>query len=556
MKIALVQKNLVIGDLENNVTSLLTAARDARAAGADLAVFSELSLTGYPPRDLLDRPAFVDDNLIALERFAREAEIPAIIGFVDRAGSALYNAAAAIEDGRVTSIHHKALLPTYDVFDEHRYFTPGGPVTLAKLAGVRIGISICEDIWNDAAFWRHADYVPQRRYARDPIAELADLGAQVLVNISASPFATGKRALRPRMLAAQAQKHRLPLVMVNQVGGMDDLIFDGVSMACSATGAVGARAAELSEDVIVADLDLESGEVRGDLRDPAPSDAAAIIRALSVGTRDYVEKCGFSRVAVGLSGGIDSAVTCAIAVRALGADRVLGVAMPSRYSSEGSLSDARALAENLAIRFEVLAIDGAFQAFLDTLAPIFAQSTPGIAEENVQARCRAVILMALSNKLGHLVLSTGNKSELAVGYCTLYGDMAGGLGVLADVTKTQVYAIAEEINRDAGRHIIPRSTIDKPPSAELAPDQRDQDSLPPYPILDAILERIIERGQVRDAIIGDGFEPALVDQILTMVRKNEYKRTQAALGLKIRARAFGRGRRLPLAGNWRDFSGP
>jgi NAD+ synthase (glutamine-hydrolysing) len=555
VKIALVQRNLVVGDFDGNVERLLSWIGEAAGAGADLAICSELAVAGYPPRDLLERPAFVDQNLRALDRLARAAAIPAIVGFIDRASDpraepALHNAAAVIEGGEVTSVHHKTLLPTYDVFDEWRYFAPGERRALAEVGGVKVGVSICEDIWNDPDFW------PVRRYRRDPVGELAELGAELLVNVAASPFTVEKRALRARMLSDKARKHRLPLATVNQVGGNDDLLFDGGSSVYAADGAIAARAREFSEDLVVVEVDLAAGTARGPVRETAPldevGDLSAALDALILGTRDYARKCGFSTALVGLSGGVDSALTAAVAAAALGPESVLGVSMPSRFSSEHSRDDAAELAANLGIRFETIPIEAPFQAFLDTLAPIFAGRAPDVAEENLQARSRAVLLMALSNKLGHLLLTTGNKSELAVGYCTLYGDMSGGLAVLSDVPKTTVYRLAREVNRRAGREVVPRSTLEKPPSAELRPDQTDQDSLPPYEVLDAILELHVEDGRARAEIVAGGHAPEIVDAVVRMVRASEYKRYQAAPGLKISGKAFGPGRRMPLAARWRE----
>jgi len=550
MKVGLVQRNPTIGAFDANVASLLDGVRAAADAGAELAICGELATTGYPPLDLLERTDFVDANLRARDELVAAVPIPTVFGFVDRdAAGVLYNAAGVASAGTLISVHHKSLLPTYDVFDEWRYFAPAEEVTVADIAGHKVGISICEDVWNDADFW------PAPRYRRDPIAELAAAGAQLIVNISASPFTMAKRALRRRVLAAQAVKHRLPLVLTNQVGGNDELVFDGGSCAISATGEVCAWAKEMAEDVIVVDVDTASGAVTGPQRtrppDTTAGDIAAAVDALILGTRDYVHKCGFKSALIGLSGGIDSAVTAAIAAAALGAENVYGVSMPSRYSSEHSKDDARDLAAALGVDYRAIPIEGPFKALLDALAPSFADRAPDVAEENLQARSRSVILMALSNKLGHMLLTTGNKSELAVGYCTLYGDMSGGLAVISDVLKTQVYEMAEEINRRAGSDVIPRSTIDKPPSAELRPDQLDQDSLPPYPVLDAILSDYIEGHRSRTQLQTQGYDSELVDKVLHMIRVNEYKRNQAAPGLKISGKAFGRGRRVPLASGWR-----
>lgn len=551
MKIALLQLDPIVGDFAGNVERIEQAVARASEAGAELAVCSELALMGYPPRDLLERPAFVDANLRALDELAAGVAIPTVVGFVDRvpsddSGRGLRNAAALVADGAIQSVHHKVLLPTYDVFDEWRYFEPGGEVAVAEVGGVKLGISICEDIWNDANFW------PRRQYRRDPIEELVTAGAQILVNISASPFTVHKRTVRQQMLVAQASKHGRPLVMVNQVGGNDDLVFDGRSLAIAPNGEIVAAARELDEDLVVVDVDPETGAIAGGVVSPTQSDSAAALAALVLGTRDYVHKCGFQRVLIGLSGGIDSAITAAIAVRALGADNVLGVSMPSRYSSQHSKDDARDLADALGIEMLSIPIEGIFASGLEALAPAFAGREPDVAEENIQARARAIVLMALSNKLGNMLLTTGNKSEVAVGYCTLYGDMSGGLAVISDVPKTMVYELSEEVNRQAGRDVIPRSTIDKPPSAELRPDQTDQDSLPPYDVLDAILEMYVEEHRSAADIIEAGFDADTVRHVVGLVRRSEYKRNQAAPGLKIRGKTFGPGRRMPLAARWTE----
>jgi NAD+ synthetase len=553
MRIAIVQQNVVVGDFEGNLRKLTGAIATAAEQCAELAVCSELALPGYPPLDLLDVPSFVDANLRALDQLARDAAIPAIVGFVDRVdrkdGRRLHNAAALLRDGAVASVHHKMLLPTYDVFSEARYFEPGREIRLAELGGVKLGISICEDMWNDPDFW------PERNYPTDPIAEQVAQGADILINIGASPYTMLKRSLRPRMFAAHARKHRLPVVAVNQVGGNDELLFDGASHAFSAGGDVGARAGEFTEDVVVVDVEPR-GAASGPIRDVPTYDRAgditSVLAGLTLGTRDYASRCGFRSAVIGLSGGIDSALTAAIAQRALGADNVLGVAMPSRYSSEHSVRDATELAHNLGIAFQTISIDEPFSAFLRALAPAFGDRAPDVAEENIQARSRAVILMALSNKLGHLLLTTGNKSELAVGYCTLYGDMSGGLALISDVPKTMVYELAREVNRQAGAAVIPESTLTKPPSAELRPDQTDQDSLPPYDVLDRIVELyVVERLGADEIRAMPDFDRATVDHVLRLVRQSEYKRRQAAPGLKVTTKAFGTGRRMPIAQRWR-----
>jgi NAD+ synthetase len=541
MKVALAQLNPTVGDFGGNESKILAAYRRACAASVDLVVFTELVIPGYPPKDLCEEPAFVDANRETLGRLARQiGPTPAIVGFIDQRdgggpGRLIYNAAALLESGEVRSVHRKALLPTYDVFDEHRHFEPATDFALAIVRGRKVGITVCEDAWNDPDFW------PQRLYTIDPVAELAQQGAELLVNISASPFTLEKRELRTRVLAAHARKHQRPLVFVNQVGGNDDLIFDGHSLAFDARGELIARGKEFEEDLIFVDTDAGKGDVRPLL----PSDEAAAFDALVLGTRDYARKCGFRSAVIGLSGGIDSSLVAAIATRALGPENVLGVSMPSRYSSEGSKTDAAALAEALGLRYETIPIEPMFQAFL--LTPPLRD---GLTEENIQARIRGTILMGLSNRFGHLVLSTGNKSEIGVGYCTLYGDMAGGLAVISDVPKSMVYRVARHANRAAGRAIIPETVFAKPPSAELRPGQKDQDSLPPYDTLDRLLEEIVEQHRGRAELVAAGENAKLVDEVFRMIRKNEYKRRQMAPGLKITSKSFGPGRRYPIAQAW------
>jgi NAD+ synthetase len=552
MRIALCQIDTTVGDLDGNRARCVRAVRDAAAAGAALAVLPELALTGYPPRDLLDRPAFVDENLRALQRLAGElpAQTAALVGFVDRAagpGRGLHNAVALIQEGTLRQVFHKRLLPTYDVFDEDRYFEPGPGDTppVFDLGGTRFGVTICEDAWN-------AVESPLRRhYAADPVAECVARGAQVLINIAASPFNLKKREGRPAMLAAIARAHQLPLVFVNLVGGNDDLIFDGSSAVYGPDGAPWAAAPSFAEEVL--SCEIAPGQTCAQL--PA-GDAEAALAAVVLGTRDYAGKCGFTRAVLGLSGGIDSSLVAAIAARALGPENVLGVAMPTRYSSEHSLRDARELAQALGIGFRVIAIDAIFQRYLDALGPELEALGPAPAEdatfENVQARIRGNTLMAISNRLGHLLLTTGNKSEIAVGYCTLYGDMAGGLAVISDLPKTFVYEVAREFNRQAGSDAIPISTFTKAPSAELRPDQKDEDSLPPYAVLDRVLELLIEDGQSSAQVVAAGFERALVERVASMVHKNEYKRRQMPPGLIVTRKAFGPGRRYPIAQRYRS----
>ncbi|MBN2573492.1 MAG: NAD+ synthase [Deltaproteobacteria bacterium] len=546
MKIALGQIDPTIGDFAGNLRLIEQAAAGARRAGADLLVLPELALCGYPPRDLLERDAFLAASDRALERLVANTRdgLAILVGFPEtlpapKAGRRLANAAALVEDGHVVAIRRKSLLPFYDVFDEWRYFEPAESIAPVPFRGHGLGISICEDIWNDGDFW------PQPLYREDPIAKLVSAGADVLVNIAASPYTVGKRHLRPRMLGAVAKHWRRPLVFVNQVGGQDDLVFDGSSLAFDARGEIVARAAEHREDLVV--VDVEAG--RGDMRPFVASDARSALEALVLGTRDYARRCGFAGALVGLSGGIDSAVVACIASRALGAPNVLGVAMPSRYSSEHSRRDAADLAKNLGIEFREIAIEPMFAAYLEALAPAFAGRPPDVTEENLQARIRGALLMALSNKFGKLLLSTGNKSEIATGYCTLYGDTNGGLAVISDVPKMLVYGIAREIN--AEHPDIPESTLTKPPSAELRPGQVDQDSLPPYDVLDQILQAHVEEGLDAQALVAKGFEPSVVEKVLRLVRVSEYKRRQLPPGLKITGKAFGTGRRYPIAQGFR-----
>ena len=545
MKIALAQLNPTIGDLEGNVRLVEEALSRAESVEAELMVTSELSLTGYPPRDLLERPAFIADAQRALDRLTtRVRGTGLVVGYPepipDRAsGRRIANSAVLLHEGAVVSVQRKSLLPTYDVFDEWRYFEPATEVTSILFGGRRLGLSVCEDIWNDADFW------PQRLYREDPIEKLVGEGAEILINISASPYTIEKRHLRPRMLATTARRWQRPLVFVNQVGGHDDLVFDGSSLVLDERGEVVARAAEHAADFLVVDLDKRHGEKRPF----ETSDARSALAALVLGTRDYARRCGFSRAVLGVSGGIDSALVACIAAQALGPQNVLGVGMPSRHSSEGSRTDAAALVRNLGIQFQEIPIEPVFSAYLGSLAPVFDGRPADVTEENLQARVRGGLLMALSNKFGSLLLTTGNKSELATGYCTLYGDMCGGLAVISDVPKTMVYQLARAVN-EAGE-VIPRATLEKPPSAELRPDQTDQDTLPPYDLLDAILEAHLEDGLDRDALVARNFPAKVVDDVVRMVLRSEYKRRQAAPGLKVTGKAFGPGRRFPIAHTFR-----
>ena len=543
MKIALLQVNPTVGDVTGNARRILDALRDAASKGADLAATPELALVGYLPRDLLLNPGFVKRSWDILEGLARDAADlpPVLVGLPEPnpsdTGRPLFNTAALLRGGRIEERFRKALLPTYDVFDEDRYFEPFHGPQVLDIAGQRVGISICEDIWNDRDFWK------RRRYHHDPIEELIRAGANIVLNLSASPFTAGKHRRREEMLSSMAAKHRIPIAYVNQFGGNDDLVFDGRSCMFNAEGAVVARGRAFEADVVVCDMD--------DARPMAPASdlgiESEIWRALVLGTRDYACKCGFTSVVLGLSGGIDSALTAAIAAEALGADKVLGVLMPSPYSSQGSLDDAHELARNLCIETMTLPIEELMRAFDGTLRAQLGADLPGVAQENIQARIRGNLLMALSNTRGALLLTTGNKSELSVGYCTLYGDMSGGLAVIADVPKTMVYRVSRWRNESAGRPIIPNATLTKAPSAELRPNQTDQDSLPPYEVLDDILQRYVERHQTADEIVAAGFERATVERVLRLVRIAEFKRKQAAPGLKVTDRAFGTGWRMPIA---------
>jgi NAD+ synthase (glutamine-hydrolysing) len=544
MKIALLQVNPTVGDLQGNRTLIVDALRAAADAGADLAVTPELALVGYLPRDLLLSAAFVRKSREALDALACDAvRLPPVLVGVPEPnpsdeGRPLFNSAALLHGGRVVQYFRKALLPTYDVFDEDRYFEPFHGPQLVDIAGRRVGISICEDIWNDRDYWK------RRRYHHDPIEELVRAGAGLVINLSASPFTAGKHRRREQMLGSMAEKHRVPVAYVNQFGGNDDLVFDGRSSVFDASGAPIARGRSFDADVVVCDVDAARPIAPpGDL-----GVESEVWRALVLGTRDYARKCGFSRVLLGLSGGIDSALTAAIAAAALGPDRVLGVLMPSPYSSQGSIDDARDVAANLGIETMTLPIEPLMRTFDATLAPAFGGEPPEVVAENVQARIRGNLLMALSNARGALLLTTGNKSELSVGYCTLYGDMSGGLAVIADVPKTLVYAIARWRNETEGRAVIPEASLTKAPSAELRPNQTDQDSLPPYDVLDAILQRHIEHHQSAEEIVAAGFDPGTVARVLRLVQIAEFKRKQAAPGLKVTDRAFGTGWRMPIAG--------
>ncbi len=544
MKIGILQLNSTIGDFESNRQKLVAAYQRAVQQGAEFVLAPELFLCGYPPRDLLLRSDFIEANLTTLANTAEAVgPVPLCVGFVDkspaRPGRSLSNSAAVLQSGKIVWRQNKSLLPTYDVFDEDRYFEPAKTTAPFELQGRKLGITICEDIWNDEDFWT------DRRYRRDPVKELIAQGADLILNLSASPWHVGKEQTRLEMLQRVARDERVPLVEVNAVGANDELIFDGHSVALDRQGEVLALGKGFAEDVLVVEVDGQTAATKPNW----PAQEEQLFRALSLGLRDYVQKCGFQSVVLGLSGGIDSALTAVLAVDALGADKVMGVSLPARYSSPGSLTDAEVLAKNLGIRYEVIPIEPAFKAVEGQLAKVFAGTRPNEAEENLQSRLRGVTLMALSNKFGSLVLTTGNKSEMAVGYCTLYGDMCGALAVIADVFKTEVYSISRWINRE--RVIIPTDSITKPPSAELRPDQRDQDSLPPYDVLDAVLQHYVVEHLSKEDIIQRGFAPAVVSDVINKVTFTEYKRRQAAPGLKVSPRAFGMGRRNPIAQRFR-----
>jgi NAD+ synthetase len=542
MKIALVQTNPTIGDIDGNTERVLEGLRRAAAAGAQLAAFPEQTIIGYPAKDLLLRREVIDRNLAALERIAGHArDVAALVGYAERndrpLGRPLYNAAALLHQGRIVARWCKRLLPTYDVFDEVRYFEPGGAQPVVEWGGMRLGVTVCEDMWSNE------EMLGQPLYACDPIRDLVQAGAQAVFNISASPYFLGKHAIRIGLLREHARRNRVPLLFVNQLGGNDELLFDGASCVVDAAGGLAGQARVFDEDMLIVDLD----DLAATRRESVPEGPAALHDALVMGLRDYVRKCGFRTVVVGLSGGIDSAVVAALGAAAVGPENVQGVAMPSRFSSVHSVADAKALAENLGIGFSIIGIEPMHAAFEEALRSHFAGRPADVTEENVQARVRGVILMALSNKLGSLLLTTGNKSEVAVGYCTLYGDMAGGLAVISDVPKTMIYELARHINERAGRELIPPGSLTKPPSAELRPDQTDQDTLPPYDVLDAIVERYEVRLESAAEIVAAGFDPSTVANVIRMIQTSEYKRRQAAPGLKVTSRAFGFGRRMPIA---------
>jgi NAD+ synthase (glutamine-hydrolysing) len=541
VKIALGQINPTVGDFSGNVAKIIDYSHRAQTSGAGLILFPELSVCGYPPRDLVERPSFVARNRETVEQIAAGTRgIAVICGLVTPAhsetGKSVMNSAALLQDGKVAFLQSKMLLPTYDVFDEMRNFAPAKSQDLFPFCGNRMALTICEDAWNDKLFW------PKRLYTVDPIETLIRAGGNFVLNISSSPFWIGKRELRRDMLAAIARHHKVPVALVNQVGGNDSLVFDGSSIVLNPEGNVIAQGRSFEEDLIY----FDSKTLTGDLHEQIAGEEASVYAALVLGTRDYMRKCGFQKAIIGLSGGIDSALTAVIATDAIGPENVIGVGMPGPYSSLGSVDDARALAKNLGIRFELLSINQAYEAYRQTLQSVFAGRKEDVTEENIQSRARGTLLMALSNKLGTIVLSTGNKSELGVGYCTLYGDMVGGLAVISDVPKTLVYRLSHYVNSRSP--VIPRATLEKPPSAELRPNQKDSDSLPPYEILDAVLEDYVEDAHSAERIAADhGFDIDVVRRVVRMVDRAEYKRQQAAPGIKISPKAFGYGRRFPIA---------
>jgi NAD+ synthase (glutamine-hydrolysing) len=539
MKIALAQINTTVGDFAGNEARILAAYRKGLGAGVDLVMVPELATTGYPPRDLLLKDGFIRANLDLVNRLAAATgKTGLLLGFVgensSRPGRAATNSVGLLQDGRIIATRTKSLLPTYDVFDEDRYFEPATENEPVDFNGQRLGLTVCEDVWNDEDFWR------DRRYRRNPVVHLVESGARIILNVSASPWHLGKNETRFKMLNSLAHKTRTPLIYCNLAGGNDELIFDGCSLAFNDRGQLIGRGALFADDFVI--VDSESADA---VSPDASCDEEKVFKALVLGLRDYLHKCGFKSAVLGLSGGIDSALTACLAVAALGAGNVRGVSLPSRFSSTGSLDDARALAEHLGIPYDVIPIQPAFETVKRQLATVFAGLAEDTTEENIQARLRGVILMALSNKLGSLLLTTGNKSELAVGYCTLYGDMCGGLAVISDVPKTMVYRLAHWINRD--KEIIPQSSITKAPSAELRPNQTDQDSLPPYDVLDAILEAYVVNARSIPEMVAAGFDESTVRRVVKLIDGAEYKRRQAAPGLKVTSKAFGVGRRIPIA---------
>ena len=538
MKIGLLQINFTVGDFRGNAEKVALAYEQAVRAGAELCVGSELGLCGYPPRDLLHRQDFLHQHDIALAALAKKiGSVPLVLGGIEKnrkkAGRPLHNSAFLLQKGKAKVVAQKSLLPTYDVFDEDRYFEPASRTVPLRIGQNRVGVTICEDIWNDEDLW------PERRYRTDPVRQLCQKGIDLLINLSASPWHIGKEKVRYRLLAEVAKREKIPVIQVNQVGGNDELVFDGQSMAVNRKGALLAVGASFAEDVKVVDLEGKSEKPIW------KGEEEQVFRALVLGTRDYLHKCGFREVVLGLSGGIDSALTAVIAVEALGPNQLLGVALPSPFSSEGSVADAEALAKNLGIRWAKIPIQNPFETVLRSIDPVRGGKKGGLTEENLQSRLRGLILMGISNDSGRLLLTTGNKSEMAVGYCTLYGYMCGALAVLADVPKTMVYRISKWVNRNG--EVIPKSSIEKAPSAELRPNQKDQDSLPPYEELDRILESyVVNEGSI-EGMVKKGISRTVAEEMVRKIDLSEYKRRQAAPGIKVTTKAFGMGRRVPLA---------
>ena len=548
MKIALAQINPVVGDIAGNSDKIAGYIAKAAAAGAELVVFGEMSVIGYPPRDLLRKERFVAESIAAVDKLAGKCkDIAALVGFVrptpGGSGRPLQNVAALLAGGEVRHVHVKTLLPSYDVFDETRYFEPGGKPQCIELGGRKVGLTICEDLWDAAALGR-------KLYGTDPIARLADEGAEIIINMAARPYQMGKAEMREELFARQVARSGADIVYVNQVGGNDELVFDGGSCVVSADGKVLGRAASFAEDMPVVDTSAGPGRC-----EPLGEQMSRLSAAIKLGLHDYVGKCGFTSVVLGISGGIDSSVVAALAADALGPDNVYALAMPSRYSSSHSLADAKKLAENLGIHCQVVPIEPIHAAFEKAMTETLTGGSGGVAAENIQARIRGNLIMAVSNAFGHLPLATGNKSELSTGYCTLYGDMSGGLAPIGDVLKTVVFKLAEQLNAEAGGERIPAGVLTKPPSAELKPDQLDQDKLPPYKLLDEILRRYIEADKTVEQIVADGFDEPTVQRVVAMVDSAEYKRKQAPPVLKVSAKAFGTGRRMPIAHRYRSGGG-
>lgn len=547
MKIALVQINPVIGQFNENARRIALSIETAKTKNCRLVIFPELAICGYPPQDLLEHSSFLTSHEQTLQTLIKNCRsIGVLCGAISRhtggTGKPLHNSALLFEDGKLLFSAHKRLLPTYDVFDESRYFEPGQESSVFDFHGLRLGISICEDIFNDE------DSFPHPLYQANPVADLARQNADLFINIAASPYTMGKQQTRHDIFSGLCRKYKVPLLYVNQVGGQDSVLFDGASLVLDQQGRICSKAGSFQEDMLV--IDTDEIHTCSCSQNKATNETELVFQALAMGCRDYIKKCGFSKALLGLSGGIDSALTCAVACEAIGRDNVMGVALPSPYTSDQSIEDARTLAANLGIRFEIVPISHTFSSFRQALSPLFKGLAEDVTEQNIQARVRGTLLMAMANKFNALLLSTGNKSEMAVGYCTLYGDMCGALSVLSDVPKQLVYQLSRYCNRD--KEIIPLSSIEKPPSAELAPNQKDQDDLPAYEILDPILKAYLEDHLPVNEIVSMGFERQMVEDIVRRIKRNEYKRQQAAMGLKVTSKAFGFGRRYPIAQNFKE----